>query len=553
MKRFRDRLWLAFLVLAALAVAQGIVAAWSFERALAKVEAGRIAADWYSGLLALAEGQQRLERAIEGLNRVQGPYEAEEHRGQKAAENPYVSESWLREAAVRTAIENVHDRLTKLRRLHAEPQTAKDLDNLEEASIETRDRLLSRMAQVERWLQGWPTIERPEQPAADWATDDIGSLVLTENAARWLAEAAQSERMLLVHQRAEADRLLERVRWVSGFALAAFVLASIAFAVWFSQGLRRPFEVVTQAVERYREGDFAFRLAVDLPAEFAPLAQQMNAMAADLEARGHRQTEDRAALMEALAERNHALATALDGLQATERRRRQFLADLSHELRSPATSIRGEAEIALRQPQRPERDYRMALERIVADSERLAFVVSDLLTMARAESIEWPQAMSDIDVTNPLDAALTAVRSLADSLGIELQVGQAQGALVHADARRLEQVFVIVLNNAIEYSQRGGKVVVGASIDGRHWCAEIRDEGIGLEADEINRVFDRHFRGRRARVHRPDGEGLGLAIAQMLMRMHGGWVTLEPCVKPHIGTVARICLPTVVPTKGPDS
>jgi two-component system OmpR family sensor kinase len=226
------------------------------------------------------------------------------------------------------------------------------------------------------------------------------------------------------------------------------------------------------------------------------------------------------------------LHEANQSLQQTDTRRRQLLADISHELRTPTTAIRGEAEITLRGGERPAEQYREALQRIVATSRQLGSVIDDLLAMARSDMETLSIVHQCVDLSEPLAAALAQALALAGErhIQIDAQAMPVHDVQVMGDAQRLSQLLLLLLDNAVRYSHPAGSVSL------RWWRSEeaaptlvlqVIDQGIGIPAEELHQVFDRHFRGRTARLHRAAGSGLGLPIAKALALAHGGSLTLE--------------------------
>jgi signal transduction histidine kinase len=254
-------------------------------------------------------------------------------------------------------------------------------------------------------------------------------------------------------------------------------------------------------------------------------------------------------LEDQVALRTTELQQALQALQTVDASRRRLFADISHELRTPTTAIRGEAEIALRGRDKPAGEYQDALRRIVDTSSQLARIIDDLLTMARSDAEALSIQRRPVPVRLPLQEALQQAQPLAASSHIHLEVQDElpEELAVQGDAARLRQLIMLLLDNAIRYSHHDGRVQVSTQQMGSHWQLEVRDHGIGLQPEDVPRLFERHFRGARARVHRADGAGLGLPLAQTLVKAHGGQLQLQP--HPEGGTVARLTLPLITSTQ----
>jgi signal transduction histidine kinase len=344
-----------------------------------------------------------------------------------------------------------------------------------------------------------------------------------------IAQSIQRESAAMQRERLAADATLERIRWLwIGMALSLALLA-LGATIYFARALRRPIDELVQGAHMLRKGQLQHRVPLDDQDEFSDVARSMNAMAAELEKHQeqetkHRQTEVR--------ERTRALHEANQSLQQTDTRRRQLLADISHELRTPTTAIRGEAEITLRGGERPAEQYREALQRIVATSRQLGSVIDDLLAMARSDMETLSIVHQCVDLSEPLAAALAQALALAGErhIQIDAQAMPVHDVQVMGDAQRLSQLLLLLLDNAVRYSHPAGSVSL------RWWRSEeaaptlvlqVIDQGIGIPAEELHQVFDRHFRGRTARLHRAAGSGLGLPIAKALALAHGGSLTLE--------------------------
>jgi len=205
-------------------------------------------------------------------------------------------------------------------------------------------------------------------------------------------------------------------------------------------------------------------------------------------------------------------------------RRRQLLADISHELRTPTTAIRGESEVTLRGGNRTVGEYREALGRIVDISRQLGSVINDLLAMARTDMETFSLVREPVVLKQPLLDALSQAAALAGEHDVRLT---AEGSLptgltVFGDAQRLTQLMLLLLDNAIRYSHQGGVVCWRVDVLDDLVALHVEDHGIGIPSDELPQIFERHFRGLEARRHRASGSGLGLPIARALALAHGG-------------------------------
>jgi signal transduction histidine kinase len=362
-----------------------------------------------------------------------------------------------------------------------------------------------------------------------------------------IAQSIQRESAAMQRERQAADATLARIRWLwVGMALSLALLA-LGATVYFARALRRPIDELVQGAHMLRQGQLQYRVPLDDQDEFSDVARSMNAMAAALEKHQQQETEHRQRLESQVRERTSALHEANQSLQQTDTRRRQLLADISHELRTPTTAIRGEAEITLRGGERPAGQYREALQRIVATSRQLGSVIDDLLAMARSDMETLSMVPKRVDLSKPLADALAQAQALAGErhIQIDAQAMPAQAVYIMGDAQRLCQLLLLLLDNAVRYSHPAGCVSL------RWWRSDeesptlvlqVIDHGIGIPAEELHQVFDRHFRGRTARLHRAAGSGLGLPIAKALALAHGGSLTLESPAEEATGQGTRVQL-----------
>ena len=522
---FRRRLTLALSLLATAVVLQGLAAATALGVAQDKVYRGRVASDIQLGFSDLSATKQRLRTWV-----------AQHQQGANAS------------PALREQLQ------TQMR------QQVKQLQSLSEELLALEDSAASRQEHLQRQdalavlaeslasLEAAVETAQPLQPGADagqaWqALSAVFDRAQGRDLRALLTESSSREATAVARERAAADVALVRMRALWLAMAATLALAALGAAVYFARALRRPLDQLSQGALALQQGQLQHRIPEQGADEFTPVARSMNAMASELDQHRQRETRHRQRLEAQVNERTAELTQALQALQQAEARRRQLFADISHELRTPTTAIRGEAEVTLRGADRPAGDYRAALHRIVDASRQLAGVIDDLLAMARSDIDALSLVKRPLDLAQPFAEAVAQAQALAQARGVVLQVedpslGQ---SVVLGDAQRLRQLLLVLLDNAIRYSQPGGSVGVRLRPQGDDWCIDVQDEGIGIPPNELPQVFERHFRGSAARRHRSDGSGLGLPIARALAQAHGGQVQLH---SPHgQGTLARLVLP----------
>ena len=220
---------------------------------------------------------------------------------------------------------------------------------------------------------------------------------------------------------------------------------------------------------------------------------------------------------------------------------RRFMADAAHELRTPITILRTRAEVALQQP-RDAANYVAALRGVEAEARRLGIIVDSLLVLARADTGERQIEKERIFLDDVAVDAAGAAEIVARQKDVHLTVDEFEEAPVEGDPALIRQLIMIVLDNAVKFTDAGGQVHVRVSMHGGVPTFVVEDTGVGIKREEVSRVFQRFFRGEAARS-RTDGAGLGLSIARWIAREHGAEISLTS--EPGNGTRVVITFPRV--------
>jgi len=207
--------------------------------------------------------------------------------------------------------------------------------------------------------------------------------------------------------------------------------------------------------------------------------------------------------------------------------RRDFVANASHELRTPVTAIAGAAETLLAGAMNDPPQARVFIDIIARNAERLAHLTRDLLDLSRVESRQWPIRLEPVPVDALVRHALEVCAEPARRRRIEVRSDVPPDTLVSADARALEHVLVNLLDNAVKYSSEGGKVTVTAQSAGDSVTISVMDTGPGIERHHLARIFERFYRVDPGRSRDSGGTGLGLAIVKHLVQAQGGDVGVE--------------------------
>ena len=219
----------------------------------------------------------------------------------------------------------------------------------------------------------------------------------------------------------------------------------------------------------------------------------------------------------------------LDRLSQSFERQRRFMADASHELRTPVAILRGEAEVALSQQGRSLEEYRESLGVLHQEAERLTHIVEDLFTLTRADAGQYPLQPRDFYLDELIAECVHSARTLALAKKICLNLEEASESPIHADESLLRRMILNLLDNAIKYTPEGGSVSVTCRRGGKEYALSITDTGGGIPADLQPRIFERFFRADKARSRTENdggGAGLGLSISRWIAEAHHGRLEL---------------------------
>jgi two-component system phosphate regulon sensor histidine kinase PhoR len=230
-------------------------------------------------------------------------------------------------------------------------------------------------------------------------------------------------------------------------------------------------------------------------------------------------------------------------LRRLEDVRRDFVANASHELKTPLTAIRGYSETLLDE-ELPAPLRRQFAETVRVNADRLQRIVDDLLDLSRIESGGWRVEPRPISVVEMAREVWEPFAERAAAAGVEFTTEAAGGAeTVYADPSAMRQILINLCSNALRYTGRGGRIAVRARRDDGGACVEVADTGSGIPAASLPRIFERFYRVDAARTRAEGGTGLGLAIVRHLVERHGGRVEAQSEL--GRGTTVRFTLPAV--------
>lgn len=300
-------------------------------------------------------------------------------------------------------------------------------------------------------------------------------------------------------------------------ALVVGLVISLLLSMILAKTMVTPIQSLTRAAERVASGDFSRKPKNDAKDEIGVLTRTFNDMAEQLE-------------------------TTLDNLRRSERMRREFVANVSHELRTPITSVRSYAE-TLEDSEGLSRDTEKEFLRVIVnESDRMKNIVQDLLTLSRFDAgsfeFKFERFSFESSVREVYSAMLLEAQNHHHEFSIEFKT---EMPTIIGDPSRVEQVLINMISNAIKYTQDSGRIRITAGADEETVWVSVRDNGVGIPKEDVDRVFERFYRVDKARSRESGGTGLGLSIAQEIVRRHSGKIELQS--RQGIGTVITMTLP----------
>ncbi len=500
----RSRLMAAFILLAVLALVQLLFAWWATRSAAHHAERSVVATRMLAEYLEISGNKQRLKVWYAQKMLADDADGAERDRLSQAMSASVIE--------LRDLVGRIDPAQVDFERAEVET-VAQNIHNLDRA-VRSAQAPGSR-SEAEEWRSVLLAFD-------ELAGRDMRGL-LREAVARHEAASLRESNLLTA--------ALEQIRLVNGLLAASVVLGAFLAVAYFVRRLDTPFARLSELSQTLAAGNFAARSGLQGNDEFGRIGRLLDSMAERLEDAQARSTELQRKLDQLVAERTRALTQAYETLIGIEARRRQFFAELSHELRTPVTIIRGEAELALRRPEKIE-DTQAGLSRIVEVAGELGGRVQDLLDAARGSAMDYALSLQPVSLADIVNAASGQMQAVAAHRGVILEVqavDPSDPALqVEADRDRLQQALVIILDNALRYSPTLGHVLVAMAVEDEHAWVHVQDEGPGMAEEDLAHAFEPHYRGAAGLAGDPSGAGIGLAIARRIVEAHRGSIELQP-------------------------
>ncbi|MFT5203885.1 MAG: two-component system OmpR family sensor kinase [Candidatus Aldehydirespiratoraceae bacterium] len=328
--------------------------------------------------------------------------------------------------------------------------------------------------------------------------------------ARALAISAGPQRFAVMAISTATIEAANRQLLATAGAALGFVLASFALVLWWVDRLGiQPIVAVTAAAEEVARGADEHRVVHDAPTtEAGRLGAAFNAM--------------------------------LDARQAAEARQHRFVADASHELRSPITTLRGYAALHANGGLATTAEVDDAMRRIGGEAERMGSLVDDLLVLASLDESR-PLDATPVNLTELLTDIATDARATQPGRDVHSD-GIVSQLVVEADLHRLTQCLTTIVTNTLRHTPETAVLAITAERDGERIRIAIADTGPGIDPSHLGHIFDRFYRGDAGRTRSDGGAGLGLSIAQAVIHAHGGTISAQST--PSEGTTVTIELPS---------
>ena len=340
-----------------------------------------------------------------------------------------------------------------------------------------------------------PPTNQPEKDAIATAT------IIVDGAAAGEVSVSQDDGRLLTAAETTLSHRLNRMHLVAGATSAAVALAVALYLAW---SLSNPLRRIRAGAERMRKGELGARVKERGDEEVRAVA--------------------------------HALNSLADTLQREEALRKESVADLAHEMRTPVMGLLARIEAA---QDRVFSDESANLAAMHDEALRLSRLLDDISSLADAQRPGLLLERGAVDLAAVAGQQLAAASTQFAQKDIDV-ITELEPVVVSGDERRLQQIIVNLLSNALRYTDAGGRVTVRVFREGESAVLEVADTGIGIAEGDMEHVFERFWRGEKSRSRTTGGTGIGLAVVQGLARAHGG--RAEVSSELGVGTTFRVTL-----------
>lgn len=233
------------------------------------------------------------------------------------------------------------------------------------------------------------------------------------------------------------------------------------------------------------------------------------------------------------------LAHDITLLKNAEEYQKRFTADVSHELKTPLSTIKGFSEILSRDTKMDEQERKEFIELIRKESERMEIILKDLTEISKLDRLDYELELTNTNIKTILDESIALLSNQIKERNLELKT-DIQDQTLHVDKNKLSQVFINIIKNAINYTDEGQITILG-TIENDRYKIEITDTGIGIKEEDYDKIFKRFYRVDKARSRDTGGSGLGLSISKNAIKKHNGTISVSSTE--GVGTTFTITLP----------
>lgn len=302
--------------------------------------------------------------------------------------------------------------------------------------------------------------------------------------------------------------IVQMTLWLLLVAMSVLIVATLVSGVF-----ARPIEELTQGIKRITGGDLSSRVVIRGHNEFSQLAKAFNMMCQRVE--------------------------------TLDQTRNQFVSNASHELKTPLSAMKVLVQTLMYQPDCDRKMLEEFLGDIDGEIDRLSSIVADLLTLVKIDSGNIDLKPEKLRLDELINDTVRRLKPIAEARGVAVETSVGDGVVTMGDARRLEQVFYNLIDNALKYTPEKGRVSVSMKSAGRIAVASISDTGIGIPPGDIEHIFERFYRVDKARARATGGTGLGLSIVKQIISLHGGSISVTS--KENVGSTFTVELPIINP------
>lgn len=306
----------------------------------------------------------------------------------------------------------------------------------------------------------------------------------------------------------------------SALLLVGFSMAVLA-SMFVGRRVVRPLEALRRGVERIGKGELNHRLALKTGDEIEILADEFNEMARHLR-------EAYTGLERKVAERTHALRVANEKLEEASLLKSHFLANVNHELRTPVSAILGYGRLVLRETEGQVSPLqRENLQDLLHNAERLLNQIDSLLEFSKIEAGKMEVHVEPVNVNEVVQAAISTIEPTLNGSSVRIirQIASSVPAL-NTDREKLRQIILNLLDNAVKFTERG-EIKISVSQQNGSFKLAVSDTGIGIQKEDLNKIFEEFHRGDSSSTKNYRGTGLGLAIVKQFVNLLGGEVVVE--------------------------